>query len=84
MHPDLPIVPTLTCEIGVEGCANLVTQILLTGALVVRPRGGYTAAQKVNKALGQESFRKIREARALLDQIDSPLRAREFDEIQVC
>lgn len=50
--------------------------------LAARPTGAY-AAVKINKALGQESFRKIRDARKQLDSIDVPLRTRKFEEVQV-
>lgn len=50
--------------------------------LAVRPADAYAAA-KINKALGQESFRNIREARKQLDSIDVPLRTRKFEEVQV-
>lgn len=52
------------------------------GVFAVRPLEAM-AATKINKALGQESFRKIREARRTLDSVDVPLRARKFDEVQV-
>ncbi|CAN0090788.1 unnamed protein product [Scytosiphon promiscuus] len=51
------------------------------GVLAARPTGAY-AAVKINKALGQESFRKIRDARKQLDSIDVPLRTRKFEEVQ--
>ncbi len=42
------------------------------------------AAAKVNKSLGQDSFRRIRDARKQLDSVDVPLRSRKFEEVQVC
>lgn len=42
-----------------------------------------SAAQKINKPLGQEAFRRIRDARQVLDRVDAPLRGRDFDKVQV-
>lgn len=52
------------------------------GVLVARPLES-SAAQKINKPLGQEAFRRIRDARQILDRVDVPLRGRNFDEVQV-
>lgn len=41
------------------------------------------AVVKINKSLGQESFRRIRDARKQLDSVDVPLRSRKFEEVQV-
>eukprot|EP00752_Nemacystus_decipiens_P016498 g14748.t1 len=56
----------------------------LTGVasvFVARPNAAH-AVVKVNKALGQESFRRIRDARQHLDSVDIPLRSRKFEEVQ--
>ena len=53
-----------------------------SGILVALPPGA-SAAAKINKSLGQESFRKIRDARQSLDSVDMQLRARKFEEVQV-
>lgn len=54
----------------------------MAGALLTRPTEAY-AVVKVNKSLGQESFRRIRDARKQLDSVDVPLRSRKFEEVQV-
>ncbi|CAM9295162.1 unnamed protein product, partial [Pylaiella littoralis] len=53
----------------------------VAGALVTRPTEAHATA-KINKSLGQESFRRIRDARKQLDSVDVPLRSRKFDEVQ--
>lgn len=50
--------------------------------LVALPPGA-SAAAKINKSLGQESFGKIRDARQSLDSVDPQLRARKFEEVTV-
>lgn len=54
----------------------------VAGVFVARPNAAH-AVVKVNKALGQESFRRIRDARKQLDSVDVPLRSRKFEEVQV-
>ncbi|CAN0049691.1 unnamed protein product, partial [Ascophyllum nodosum] len=50
------------------------------GLLVARPYGA-CASNKINKALGKDAFRKIRDARQYMDRVDMPLRSRRFDEV---
>eukprot|EP00903_Cladosiphon_okamuranus_P007855 g7596.t1 len=52
-----------------------------TGVVVARPNGAH-AVVKVNKSLGQDSFRRIRDVRRQLDSVDVPLRSRKFEEVQ--
>ena len=54
----------------------------VAGVFVAGPNAAH-AVVKVNKALGQESFRRIRDARKQLDSVDVPLRSRKFEEVQV-
>ncbi|CAM9263783.1 unnamed protein product [Ectocarpus sp. 4 AP-2014] len=62
-----------------------ISKVSLAGAaaaVLAKPSGAFAAAGKVNKSLGQESFRRIRDARQQLDLVDVPLRSRKFEEVQ--
>lgn len=67
---------------GGGGGENTIATTGVAGVLVARPNAAH-AVVKVNKALGQESFRRIRDARKQLDSVDVPLRSRKFEEVQV-
>ena len=53
------------------------------GMFVALPPGASASGTKINKSLGQESFRKIRDARQSLDNVDAQLRVRKFEEVTV-